>query len=136
MARFEVDRYLEYADEELKAAKLMLALSVTPLLFFLSTLGYVGDLSLVAKIVISLSMAFFAVAVGLWGLATAIGQISLVPIKFERAKKVEGEQLEAFVEKTWQTHNDASAKLFRRAAIPLVIGLVGLAIFVTVVIWS
>ena len=136
MSRFEIENYISLTDDELKAAKVVLAMSISPLLFFMSTLGYLGTLGTTAKVMATLSAIAFSVATAIWGLATMVSQLSVVSVKFERAKGMQGEELRAFAEKAWNTQNDLTSKLFRTTVVALVLGLIGLTSFVAFAIWT
>ena len=105
MARFEINSYLELAQDELKAAQLVLALAATPLLFFLSTFGYLGTLNTLTKLVATLSVLAFAFGVVVWGTATALCQFSIVSVRYEKAKGIEGDALSSFAEAAWNKQN-------------------------------
>lgn len=136
MSRFEIEDYISLTDDELKAAKVVLAMSISPLLFFMSTLGYLGTLSTTAKVMATLSAIAFSVATAIWGLATMVSQLSVVSVKYERAKGIEGEELRAFAEKAWNTQNELTSKLFSTTVVALVLGLIGLTSFVALAIWT
>ena len=135
MAKFEIDSYFDLAQDELKAAQLVLALAASPLLFFLSTFGYLGTLSAVTKLVATLSVLGFAVGAIIWGLATVICQLSIVSVRYERTKGVEDDALRAFAEAAWNTQNTFTSKLFAPASVALIIGFVSLSVFVLLVVW-
>ena len=135
MGRFEIDSYFDLAQDELKAAQLVLALAASPLLFFLSTFGYLGTLSALTKLVATLSVLGFAAGTITWGLATVLCQLSIVSVRYEKAKGIEGDALRSFAESAWNTQNAVTSKLFVPASIALIVGFAALAAFVLLVIW-
>ncbi len=93
MARFEYENYLDLAEDELKAAKLVLAVAATPLIFFLSTLGYLGSLNDITKAVATVSLVAFMLSLTLWGLSTVMCQLCIVSVRYERAQGIEDDAL-------------------------------------------
>ncbi len=135
MARFEYENYLDLAEDELKAAKLVLAVAATPLIFFLSTLGYLGSLNDITKAVATVSLVAFMLSLTLWGLSTVMCQLCIVSVRYERAQGIEDDALREHAEKMWTAQNKVTSKWFPIAAGGLLVGFVAMCAFVFLVIW-
>jgi small-conductance mechanosensitive channel len=135
MAKFEIEHYFSLAGDELRAARVVLAMSIGPLLFFMSTLGYLGGLNTLAKLMATLSAISFVIATALWGVATMLTQLSIISVKYEQTKGLEGGELRAFAEEAWNKQNEVTSKLFPTTLAALGLGLVGLTSFVILAIW-
>src|SRR4051812_3785684 len=112
MASFELDSYIDLTEQELKSARVLLGAAISPLLFFLSTLGYLPALPPLTKWAATTSVLAFLVATLSWGLGTAICQLTLASVHFERLQGREGEDLRSFIRSAWTRQNNATAKLF------------------------
>jgi hypothetical protein len=135
MAEFELNNYVDLTEQELKAARTVLATAISPLLFYLSTLGYVPSLPALTKWMATASILAFLVATLAWGLGVTICQLTLTSVQFERVKGRQGEELGTFIKSAWTKQNNATAKLFRPAGILIATGYLTLAAFVGLVVW-
>jgi hypothetical protein len=136
MAIFKAEHFFDFAEHEVRSARLVLVLIVTPLVFLGGALEFVRDLNTWAKLAVTTSVGALAIAMLLWGTCVLMGELSLVSARHKRATGAPEADLEQHIEEAWKVQDRISSRLFLPTCLFMGVGYLGIVVYFILAIWS